>query len=187
LEETVHRPLKIVHHEVVYEDRNQSIQRVTASFDGFNKEYFVADHGERVALIALRDGCVLLTRQYRLIIDDISFEVPGGGLGTEESPEVGAARECREETGVVCTNLRPLLCFHPGMDICRNYTRVFWTDECSDTDEIPDNRKRWVPLAGALEMVESRNIVDGLSIAGILAISAHLMGGARAGSSTDDV
>lgn len=169
MEETISRPLRIVHHDVVYRDRNQSIQRVSADFDGFCKDYFVADHGERVALVAVRDGHVLLTRQYRLIVDDLSLEVPGGGLKPGELPETGAVRECCEETGVVCSNVRPLLCFHPGLDICRNYTHIFWTDECVDSGGVSDGKRLWVPLMKCIEMISSQQIVDGLSIASLLA------------------
>lgn len=178
MEETVSKPLKIVHHDVVYQDRNQSIQRVSADFAGFSKEYFVADHGERVALVAFRDGHVLLTRQYRLIINDISFEIPGGGLEEGELPEAGAVRECREETEVVCANVRPLLCFHPGLDIYKNYTRVFWTNDCSDSHAERNDRRVWVPLKKCVEMICDQQIVDGLSIAALLAFCSFSDGNA---------
>lgn len=178
MEETLSKPLSVARHEVVYRDRNQSIQRVTAEFDGFSKEYFVADHGERVAVVVVRDRHVLLTRQYRLIVDCLSLEVPGGGLAVGEPPEVGAARECKEETGVVCTNLRPLVCFHPGLDICRNYTRVFWTDESIDSGRSRERGRLWVPLTECLEMVSAKRIVDSLSIVSLLAL-AVLVGDGR--------
>jgi hypothetical protein len=176
MEETAARPLRVVRHDVVYSDRNQSIQRVSAEFGGFSKEYFVSDHGQRVALVAISEGQVLLTRQYRLIVDDVSLEVPGGGLAAEEPPEIGAARECLEETGVVCRDIRPLLRFHAGMDICLNYTHVFWTDDCTESSGFPIGRKVWVPLTTCLEMVSSEQIVDGLSIISLLAIK-RLMDG----------
>jgi 8-oxo-dGTP pyrophosphatase MutT (NUDIX family) len=169
MEETLSTPLRIVHHDVVYEDRNQSIQRVSADFDGFSKEYFVADHGERAALVAVRGGKVLLTRQYRLIINGLSYEIPGGGVEAGEQPSSAAARECLEETGVECHRIRPLISFHSGLDICKNFTSVFWSDNCREVTERTVDSRLWVPLATCIEMVFSQEIVDSLSVASLLA------------------
>lgn len=42
---------------------------------------------------------VVLIKQYRHGIDDITLEVPGGLVQDDESPQAGAERECLEETG----------------------------------------------------------------------------------------
>lgn len=77
MEETRLIPIKVEYKKEIYKDRNQKIQRVLAHFDGFDKEYFVSDHGKRAALLAVRNGNILLVRQYRLIINDLSYEIPG--------------------------------------------------------------------------------------------------------------
>lgn len=59
-------------------------------------------------------GSILLVRQYRLLIDRVSFEVPGGAIDEGETPEQAAIRECFEDTGVRRVNTRPLLSFHMG-------------------------------------------------------------------------
>ena len=107
--ETTQHPTKIEPKEQVYCDRNQKIQRIIAHFDDFDKEYFVSDHGKRAALLAVYNGKVLLVRQYRLIINDISYEIPGGRIEENEAPEDTAIRECLEETGVKCSNLEQLV------------------------------------------------------------------------------
>ena len=103
--ETTLLPLSIEIKENVYQDKNQIIQKIVAHFEGFDKEYFFSDHGERSALLAVRNGKVLLVRQYRLIINDLSYEIPGGRVDVNETPENAAIRECFEETGVECKNL----------------------------------------------------------------------------------
>ncbi|UBV42138.1 NUDIX domain-containing protein [Deinococcus taeanensis] len=52
----------------------------------------------------LRDGSVLLVR----CRDNGRWDVPGGGAGTGETPEVTARRELREETGLSVGLLTPL-------------------------------------------------------------------------------
>ena len=55
---------------------------------------------------------VLLVRQYRLLINDVSLEIPGGKVDKGETPEKSAIRECHEETGVECKNLKYLLNYY---------------------------------------------------------------------------
>lgn len=101
-EETTDLPVRIEKGVVVCRDRNQSVQEITATFFGYEKKYFVSDHVERAAVVVVRDGCVLMTRQYRLLINAISTEIPGGRINEGEFPADAAARECYEETGVYC-------------------------------------------------------------------------------------
>ena len=54
----------------------------------------------------MRDNHVLLVSQYRLLVNRLSFEVPGGKVDDGESPEESAIRECMEETKVTPKNLK---------------------------------------------------------------------------------
>ena len=167
--ETTYLPLNIKPKEIVYQDRNQKIERIIAYFDGFEKEYFVSDHGKRAALLAIRNGKVLLVRQYRLIINDLSYEIPGGRIDENEKPEEAAIRECFEETGVKCNNLKPLISYQPSLDIWKNYTNIFFTDKFSLLLDDDSDRRLWMPLENCIEMIFSQKIVDSLSIIALLA------------------
>lgn len=169
MSETTLLPLSIKPQELVYQDRNQKIQRIVARFDGFSKEYFVSDHGQRAAMLAVRNGEVLLVRQYRLIINGLSYEIPGGRVGENETPEAAAIRECLEETGVQCLSFSPLIGYHPSLDIWKNYTHVFYSEELEETAEDNPDRRVWVPLARCIEMIFAQQIVDSLSIVALLA------------------
>src|SRR5712692_2294872 len=103
------RPLqspRIGPRELLYEDKYQQIYRVIADFGPFTKEYFVRDTGERAGVVVLSDDSVLLVRQYRLLLDDLSWEIPGGKVDDGETPKEAAIRECLEETGVLCHNVK---------------------------------------------------------------------------------
>jgi len=169
VEETLSLPQSIEQQDVVYQDRNQKIHKVLARFKGFNKEYFVADHGPRAAIVAVRRGEVLLVRQYRLVINALSYEIPGGRISAGEEPMAAAARECFEESGVQCRHLKPLISYHPGLDICRNYTSVFYTEEVDDANQGDPDRRVWVPLSRGIDMVRTQEILDSLSIIALLA------------------
>ena len=169
MDETLQLPLSIETGEIVYQDRNQTISRVTACFDGFSKEYFVSDHGQRVAVLVVRGNDMLLVRQYRLLINGLSYEIPGGRADEDETMEAAAARECLEESGVRCWNLKPLISYHAALDIWKNYTRIFLSEECEETSVSDPGRRVWIPLPRCIEMVFAHQIVDSLSIVALLA------------------
>lgn len=160
--------------EVVYKNRYQQVYRVVANFSGFTKEYFVTDYGQRAGIMVEQEGSLLLVRQYRLLIDRLSWEIPGGKIDDGETPEVAAVRECLEETGIRCRNLKPLLFFHPGLDATANPTHLFYTHEFTETKEKHLNPQEmcehvWIPLSRCLEMVFTQQIVDSMSILALLA------------------
>lgn len=165
---------KIGARKVVYENPYLQILRVPVQFADFAKVFYVSDYGPRVGVLILREGNVLLVRQYRLLIDALSWEIPGGKVDTAETIEQAAARECLEETGLRCCRLEPLLYFHPGLDTCENPTHVFYCDDFdASPSHQPDRREVselvWVPFPRCLEMVFEKQIVDGLTVNAILA------------------
>lgn len=169
MDETTLRPLRVERQDLVYEDRNQRIFKVLAYFAGFSKEYYVSDHGVRAALLAVRRGDVLLARQYRLLINDLSFEIPGGKVDEDEAPEAAAIRECLEETGVRCANPQPLISYHPSLDIWKNYTHIFYSEDVNEPEGESADRLAWIPLGQCIDMIFSCDITDSLSIVGLLA------------------
>ena len=169
MDETLQLPLSIETGEIVYHDRNQTISRVTACFDGFRKEYFVSDHGQRIAVLAVHRNDVLLVRQYRLLINGLSYEIPGGRADDGESLEAAAARECLEESGVRCWNLKPLISYQAALDIWKNHTHIFLSEDCEEMVASDPDRRAWIPLPKCIEMVFAQQIVDSLSIVALLA------------------
>jgi ADP-ribose diphosphatase len=164
---------KLSSRQLVYENEYQEIYRVVADFGEYCKEYFVTSTGQRAALVATHDDNLLLVRQYRLLINRLSYEIPSGRIDRGEAPLDAARRECLEETGVDCKDLKPLSFFIPGLDTFDNPTHLFHSDKLIETceakihsDEIYDHV--WISLTDCLEMIRKREIVDSLSIIAIL-------------------
>jgi ADP-ribose pyrophosphatase len=161
----------------VYSNPFMDVHHTRAEFDGFHKDYFVVDLGPRAGVVAVRDGAVLLTRQYRFLPDDYSWELPGGRVDPGESADVAARRECLEETGIECPDLRQLVEYYPGLDNFDNRTTIYLCEQPrtarafvpvpSEVVEI-----RWAPFDEALDMVARGAILDALTVTGILAVRA---------------
>jgi len=69
----------------------------------------VVDHVDGVAVLALDEANNVLTvTQYRYVFGKPLLELPAGKLDPGETPETGALRELKEETGAVPGELRSL-------------------------------------------------------------------------------
>jgi ADP-ribose pyrophosphatase len=172
-EETALLPHKLEHKGIVYEDKFKKIEKICAQFDGFNKEYFVSDYGRRSAVVVIDKGCVLLARQYRLLINGLSYEIPGGKVNEQEAPQEACVRECIEETGIRCRDLKPLIEYDPDLEYTKNHTHVF---HARYDETVSQNDKHYVfkPLNECLDMIHARTITDSISIISILAYNAGI-------------
>lgn len=157
-----------------YRNPFMEVRHTKADFGAFQKDYFVIDLGPRAGLVAIRGDSVLLTRQYRFLIDDFSWELPGGQVHQGETAESAAVRECLEETGFQCSKLSKLVQYYPGLDNFNNRTTLFsstnvevarpFLPEASEVVEV-----RWFSVGEALGMVLSGEILDGLTVTGLMA------------------
>lgn len=171
---------KIGPQETLYENRYQRLYKVSVDLGRVTKEIFVTDYGDRVGVIVEGAEGILLTRQYRHLIDRVSWEIPGGKVESDEPLEDAARRECLEETGISCRELKPLLMFHPGLDTLYNPTHLFHTQdfekktapELIHRDEVCG--QEWVPLEKCIAMISSRTIVDSLSVVALLSYNAFI-------------
>lgn len=166
--------------QYVYRNEHQSVYKVSVKYSGHEKQIFVTDYGPRVGVIVIGPSGVLLTRQYRHLVDQVSWEIPGGKLESNESAEEGAKRECMEETGVQCQDLAPLLKFQPGLDTLSNPTDIFYCNnfvDGSDSTNVANEEvcgHEWISLEECISMVHSGKILDSLSIIGLLSYNTFI-------------
>ena len=154
-----------------------TVTHSNVDFGAFEKDYYVVDFGPRAAVIALDGDNVLMTWQYRFLIDDVSLELPGGTVAANEDFETAARRELLEETGYSCEELYHLVTFRPGLDNVENLTRLYQTESVRQEQEfVVDPREslaiEWVPLQQCIELIFDKKITDGLTMLGVLACVA---------------
>ncbi len=173
-DETLQFPTQVGAPIEVYRDPYTVIRRQDVEFEDFRKEYYMWDRGVRAGIIPLRQGKVLLTRQYRFLVNKITTEIAGGKVEPDEDLAAAAIRECAEETGVRCKKAIHLLHYHPGLDTYHNPTTVFYATDLDEPLPVESERFVWMDLEEAVRAIFNGTINDSLSIIGLLALQHQL-------------
>jgi 8-oxo-dGTP pyrophosphatase MutT (NUDIX family) len=100
--------------------------------DGVGGTYDVVERQHSVAIAAISsDDRLVLVRQFRFPIGELSWEIPMGGVDAHEAPIHAAKRELYEETGITLGQLAHVGRFHPIPGLTPQTVDVF-------TGRIPD-------------------------------------------------
>ena len=164
---------KILNSQKVFDGRvfNVTVDTVGEGELTYQREV-VHHHGSAVIVPVFDDGTVALVRQYRHPAVRYLLEVPAGTLAKGERPEIGAARELKEELGLVAARLEKLSEFFVSPGFCEEKMWVYLATELSEgeqaleDDEIIDVVR--LPIAEALEMITSGEIEDAKTIIGLM-------------------
>jgi len=115
---------------------------------------------------------VCFVRQYRHGVEDFLWEIPAGKLDLNESPEVCAVRELREETGIEARRWTPLGPYISAPGILDEIIHLYLARELNVGTATPDADEdlelQWLPLAVALERVLCGEWNDGKTIAALV-------------------
>ncbi|MFP5257346.1 MAG: NUDIX domain-containing protein [Acidimicrobiia bacterium] len=159
--------------------------------DGVEFERDIVRHPGAVAVVPVHDdGTVTLVRQYRAALDAHLWELPAGIRDVEgEGDAATAARELREEVGLVADQVVHLVTFHNSPGFCDESVSVFLATGLTEVERAPQGVEEQamavqrLPLAEALAMVGDGRITDAKTIIGLQAIAARL--GDRPGDGPD--
>jgi len=164
---------KILSSQKVFEGRVFNVTVDTVSEGELTYQREVVHHnGSAVIVPIFDDGTVALVRQYRHPAVRYLLEAPAGTLAKGERPEIGAARELKEELGLVAARLEKLSEFFVSPGFCEEKMWVYLATELSEgeqaleDDEIIDVVR--LPIAEALEMITSGEIEDAKTIIGLM-------------------
>lgn len=93
---------------------------------GEEHDFFILESPPWVNVIPLTpEGEVVLIRQYRHGVREVTLEIPGGLIEPGDSPEGAARRELREETGYQAREMISLGHVHPNPAIQNNRCYTF--------------------------------------------------------------
>ncbi len=142
--------------------------------DGQPGIYSVVDTRIATAIVALdADAYVYLVGQYRYPTDVYSWELPEGGADEDETPLAAAQRELREEAGLIAGRWAQLGGeVHLSNCISSEVGYFYLAEDLRETPSQPDGTEvlevRRLPFRECVAMVDSSEIVDAMSIIGIL-------------------
>lgn len=141
----------------------------------------VVEHHGAVAVVARDDeGRIAMVRQYRHPIGRRLLELPAGLLdgGPQESPLSAAQRELAEEADLAADRWRVLVDVVVSPGFTDEALRVYLAESLHQLhpadreDEEADLVLEWVPLADAVRMCLSGEIVNATAVSGVLAAAA---------------
>ncbi|SEP53183.1 NUDIX domain-containing protein [Amycolatopsis saalfeldensis] len=147
----------------------------------------VVEHLGAVAILALdAEGAVTMVHQYRHPLGHRLWELPAGLIDhAGEEPVEAAKRELVEEAGLAAGDWSTLVDVAASPGFTDEVVRVFLARDVSDVDremlgeEEADLVVAKFPLAGAVAMALSGELVNGATVSGVLAAHAVVTGAAR--------
>lgn len=141
---------------------------------GAPESFYCIDSPNWINVIPLTDDDeVLLLRQYRFGVEDVTLEIPGGMCDPGESPLDTAGRELREETGYRAGRLVELGWVHPNPALQSNRCYTYLAlDLAEDGSANPDPHESFElvrePLIRIPELIDSRQITHALVLSAFL-------------------
>ncbi len=170
----------ITHTEEIYKGRVVHLFVHDVRLDnGVTSRREVVQHPGAVAMVAIDDeNNVYLVRQFRLAAGRMLLEIPAGTLEPGEPPQDAAIRELQEEIGHKPGHIEPLGGLYVAPGYTTEYIHLFLATQLAPSSLAADEDEQIevvrLPLAKAIQMIESGEIVDGKSIAGLLRVAHKL-------------
>lgn len=164
---------------VVFEGKHFTVVHETVDGpDGVPQtfEYVLRRDGARI--IAIEDGAVLLSREFRHELQADDWRLPGGKLDPDENPGDGARREFREETGYRGGTWEYLWSSTPDSTV--RYQRHFFLAhhvEPGEPARDPGEQisTHWVAIDEACELALSGAIREEISALALLRLRVRLL------------
>ncbi len=151
---------KMLSSEYIFQDRWFQARADRCEFpDGrIIEPYYVVELPDWCnTIVVTKEERIILVRQYRYPVDQITFELPGGVIEKNEDPLAAAKREMEEETGHTSTDIEFLLKLAPNPAI-NNNTAYFYLarnatptvtvnpDALEDIDVVSFSKKEIIQL-----------------------------------------
>jgi ADP-ribose pyrophosphatase len=136
-------------------------------------------HPGAVAIVPVTfDNNILLVKQYRYPVSDITIEIPAGKLAPGENPQECAERELEEEIGAVGGKLKLLSSFYSTPGYCDEVLHLFIATDFQrsgnnlDEDEFLEIVE--VKMGESILWIKEGKIKDCKTISGILMARDYL-------------
>ncbi|MBU1110085.1 NUDIX hydrolase [Patescibacteria group bacterium] len=156
---------EVVSREQAFKKYSRKIEKVIFKLpNGEENDYYIKNEGPAAGILALTpDNQVILAKQFRPGPNEILFELPGGYVDSEETPEQSAARELLEETGYQGSIHLVTSCFDDAYSTMNRY--CFVATDCEKVSEQKLEKTEFaevvlLPLTKFRELLRSGKMTD---------------------------
>jgi len=125
-----------------------------------------------IVVLGINDDMIMMVKQFRIPIKQISYEFVGGYIEDGEVPEEAAKREFLEETGYICDEVKKIGVIKAGVNKANAVGHVFiasgFTESEKNLDEFEEViglESSWVPLDKISYAIKSGYMVDTTTLA----------------------
>ena len=140
--------------------------------DGKQAVREIVEHHGGSCVLCVRNGKILLVRQYRYAYGETVWEIPAGKLNEGESPEETAARELEEECGYSAKTVTLMFTVYPSPGYTDEIIRIYRAENLVKThthkDEDEFLTSRWVSEDKVRKMMADGKIKDGKTLIALL-------------------
>lgn len=100
----------------------------------------VIKHPGGVVVVAQKDeNTILMVKQYRYPIKQVSLELPAGRLEVGENPDLAIKRELEEETGFVANTWKSLGYIYTTPGVCTEKLYLYYATDLQYKKQNPDD------------------------------------------------
>ncbi|MBB6119481.1 NUDIX hydrolase [Nocardiopsis algeriensis] len=127
-----------------------------------------------IAILSQAGEHVLMSYRHRFVPDVWGWELPGGLLDPDETPEQAVVREALEETGYRIGSVEHVVTFEPMVGTVRSPHHVFIGRNAhlaADPTEFDEGVYEWIPLAKARKLIAQGQVQS----SGTLIALLHLL------------
>ncbi len=158
----------------IYKGKIFSVRKDRLQFDSHSlHEWDIIEHRGGVAIIPVsKNGTLFLIQQWRRAIGKIIYEIPAGKLDEGETPLLCAQKELQEEIGYRAKEMIPFGGLYTTPGFCTEYIHFFIAKDLEENSLSKDIHEAIdvveVSLNDALNLIDSEEITDAKTIAGLL-------------------
>lgn len=141
---------------------------------------YYAIRGIRTAFIVplLDERTVVLTHQWRYLLNERVWEFPAGRVEPTEEPRVAAARELEEEAGYTADQLDAIGWYSPCNGLTDEHTYVYLARDLHKTQQrleaVEDMSVHAIKIDDFERMIKDNRIHDGMTLAAWQLVKPHL-------------
>jgi ADP-ribose pyrophosphatase len=169
------KPWKTLSTREIYKNNWMSLREDIAELPNGNTTiYGVCDFGECVGILPfVDDDHVVMVRQYRYIQqENHRWEMPTGGMKSDEKPEEAAQRELSEEIGYRANRLTHINTHYTSKSICDETAHIFLAYDL-ERHHLPPDETEFLDIEifafqDVLKMVREGDIRDAMTIIAVL-------------------